>query len=124
MILTTIRDKGLCPCLRCLIPNTKLDRVGRIANARIRTNQARKYQDIAESVKKARTAIYEEGVPITGAYVQRLLKHTSTVPTLASSYILSFGTNQSAVILTIYLVQPRMHLSSNLAVISIHLKCS
>lgn|SRR6267142_3583963 len=91
VLLATIHDKGLCPCPCCLIPETKLDRVGHIADAKIRTNQARKYQDITELVKRARSAIYEEGVPIRGAYVQRLLKSTSNVPMLASSHILSFG---------------------------------
>ena len=66
--------------------------MGHIADMKIWTNQARKYQDVTESVKKAQSAIYEEGVPIIGAYVQRLLKFTSNVPTLASSHILLFDT--------------------------------
>lgn len=85
MLLATIRDKGLCPCPRCLVPKARLDRVGHIADAKIRTSQARKYQNIVASVNKARDAIYKEGVPISGAYVQRLLKPTSTVPTLVGS---------------------------------------
>jgi hypothetical protein len=36
-------------------------------------------------VKKAQKAIYEQGAPIAGAYVQRLLKPTSSIPTLVSS---------------------------------------
>ena len=85
MLLATIRDKGLCPCPRCLVPKSKLDRVGHISDANLRINQAHKYQDVSESVKKARNAIYKQGVPIGGAYVERLLKQTSTVPTLVSS---------------------------------------
>ena len=85
VLLATIRDKGLCPCPRCLIPKKKLDCVGHIADANIRINQARKYQNIMELVKKARKAIYEQGAPIGGVYVQRLLKPTSSVPTLVSS---------------------------------------
>jgi hypothetical protein len=38
-----------------------------------------------ELVKKAWNAIYEQGVPIGGVYVQQLLKPTSSVPTLVSS---------------------------------------
>ena len=84
MLLATIRDKGLCPCPRCLIPKTNLDRVGHIADAKNWINQARKYEDTTELVKTAQKAIYEEGVPIGGAYVEQLLKPTSTVPTLVS----------------------------------------
>jgi hypothetical protein len=57
-------------------------------DAKARTNQARKYQDVSDSVKKARNEIYKHGAPIGGAYVQRLLKPTSTVPTLVSQSIL------------------------------------
>jgi len=85
VLLATIRDKGLCPCPHCLAPKAKLDCVGQISDTKIRTNQAHKYQDISESVNKARDAIYKQGVPIGGVYVQRLLKPTSTVPTLVSS---------------------------------------
>ena len=84
MLLATIRDKGLCPCPHCLIPKTNLDRVGHIADAKNRINQAHKYEDTTELVKTAWKAIYEEGVPIGGAYVERLLKPTSTVLTLVS----------------------------------------
>jgi len=64
--------------------------MGHIADAKIQTNQARKYQDIIDSVNKACNAIYNQGVPIGGAYVQRLLKPISTVPTLVSLYLV-FG---------------------------------
>jgi len=63
----------------------KMDRVGHIADTKIRNDQARKYLDIKESVKWARKAIYVQGAHIGGAYVQRLLKPTSTVLTLVSS---------------------------------------
>jgi hypothetical protein len=85
VLLATIRDKGLCPCPRCLIPQNKLDRVGQVADMKIRINQERQLQDTTELVKKARKAIYEQGAPIAGAYVQRLLKPTSSIPTLVSS---------------------------------------
>ena len=85
VLLATIRNKALCPCPCCLIPKMKMDRVGHIADAKIRNDQAHKYLDIKESVKRAWKAIYVQGAHIGGAYVQRLLKPTSTVPTLVSS---------------------------------------
>jgi len=63
----------------------KMDRVGHISNAKIQNNQAHKYLDIKESVKRAQKAIYVQGAHISGAYVQQLLKPTLTVPTLVSS---------------------------------------
>jgi len=85
LLLATICDKGLCPCPCCLAPKAKLDHVSQISDTKIQTNQAHKYQDISESVNKACNAIYKQGVPIGGVYVQQLLKPTSTVPTLVSS---------------------------------------
>jgi len=64
-----------------------MDRVGHIADAKIWNDQACKYLDVKESVKWAWKAIYEQGVCIGGAYVQRLLKPTSTVLTLVSSEV-------------------------------------
>ena len=61
--------------------------MGHISDAKNRNNQARKYEDISELVKAAWDAIYKHGAPIGGAYVQRLLKPTSTVRTLVSSKI-------------------------------------
>ena len=69
VLLATICDKGLCPCLCCLIPKLKMDRVGHLANAKIRNDQAHKYLDIKESVKNAQKAIYKQGAPISGVYV-------------------------------------------------------
>ena len=82
VLLATIRDQGICPCPRCLIPKTKLDRLGLMSDGKNRIIKSRKYD--TESVKKARKAIYELGKPIGGVHVQRLLKATSTVPTLVS----------------------------------------
>jgi len=90
VLLTTICNKGLCPCLRCLIPKPKMDRMGHLADAKIRNDQACKYLDIKESVKNAWKAIYEQGAPIGGVYVQQLLKPTSTVPMLVSSEFFSY----------------------------------
>jgi len=82
VLLATIRDKGICPCPRCLIPKSKLDRLGLISDGKNRIDKARKYD--ADSVNKARQAIYVLGKPIGGVHVQRLLKASSAVPTSVS----------------------------------------
>lgn len=90
VLLATIRDQGLCPCPRCLVPKSKLDRLGFSSDTNLRIDQARKYD--MESVNKARKAIYELGKPIGGIDVQGLLKSTSAVPisvSLACTYMMS-----------------------------------
>jgi len=44
-----------------------------------RNDKARKY--CVDLVNKARKAIFEQGMPIGGVAVERLLKDTSSVPT-------------------------------------------
>ena len=82
VLLATIRDQGLCPCPRCLVPKSKLDQLGRVADTKFRVDKVRK--SCADIVNDARKAIFEEGMPIGGVVVERLLKETSTVPTAVS----------------------------------------
>jgi hypothetical protein len=84
VLLATIRDQGLCPCPRCLVPKTKLDQVGRITDRVYRIDKPRSYP--TNLVEKARECIYNQGMPIGGIAVQRLLKDTSTVPTSVSVF--------------------------------------
>ena len=81
-MLATIRDQGLCPCPRCLVPKRKLDQLGILADTRNRFSKARKYD--GDSVREARRSIYELGMGINGAAIQQELKATSAVPTLVS----------------------------------------
>ena len=82
VLLATIRDQGLCPCPRCLVPKQKLDQLGSFADTRIRVCKACKYD--GESICEARRLIYEHGLAINSAAVQRKLMATSSVPTLVS----------------------------------------
>ena len=69
-LLATIRDKGLCPCPRCLVPKSKLDQTGTKRDSKFRLQNDR--------------AIYDSAAAIAGAAVNRLLKATSSVPPLVS----------------------------------------
>jgi hypothetical protein len=82
VLLATIRDQGLCPCLCCLVPDTQLDQLGLIADMKNRIKKYYVYQ--ANSVNKARDAIYNFRDPVNGSRVQRLLRATSAVPTSVS----------------------------------------
>lgn len=88
VLLATIRDKGLCPCPRCFIPKSSLDRLG--ADLRFRISKARYY--LVASVRQARKFIYEQGLPIGGKNVQDLLKESSSVPTEVCFYYLYSAT--------------------------------
>ena len=77
-----MRDKGLCPCPRCLVPKSKLDQTGMKRDSTFRLKNIRKY--LSDSVEAARKAIYKSAAAITGVAVNNLLKATSSVPTLVS----------------------------------------
>jgi len=82
VLLATIRDQGICPCPRCLIPKSNLDQLGLIADSKNHIDKARKYD--TDRVDKARNAIYLQGKPIGGIDVEQLLKASSAVPTSVS----------------------------------------
>ncbi|KAG2037991.1 hypothetical protein BDR03DRAFT_933797 [Suillus americanus] len=82
VLLATIRDKGTCPCPRCLTPKSMFNRVGFLHDISQRMNRLRTY--FTEKVSKARNAIYMRGAPIKGALVESLLKDVSLVPTVNS----------------------------------------
>ncbi|THV03619.1 hypothetical protein K435DRAFT_650870 [Dendrothele bispora CBS 962.96] len=80
VLLATIRDKGMCPCPRCMVAKSVLDQLGCDDDSHVRTDNVRPY--FKSKVKAARRLIYNGAVPIRGAKVERQLKETSSVPTL------------------------------------------
>jgi hypothetical protein len=43
VLIATIRDKGLCPCPRCFVLKSEIDKLGQKLDARYRITQARSY---------------------------------------------------------------------------------
>ena len=80
VLLATIRDKGLCPCPRCLIPKVKIDLMGQVRDLTQRISHARNI--LYDVVQTARRSIYQLAIPINGGAVEQLLKPTSSVPTV------------------------------------------
>jgi hypothetical protein len=80
VLLATIRDKGLCPCPRCLIPKVKTDLMGQVRDLAQRISHARNI--LYDVVQTARRSIYQLAIPINGAAVEQLLRPTSSVPTV------------------------------------------
>ena len=84
MLLATIRDKGHCPCPRCLIPKEDFDLLGLVTDLSQRISRARSY--IRDKVIAAHNAIYNIGSPIKGALPEGYLKDMSLVPTFVSPF--------------------------------------
>ena len=80
VLLATIRDKGHCPCPRCLVPKLIFHRTGFVRNFVARLSRARTY--FVEKVTAARQAVYVLGRPLKGITVETILKSESLVPTL------------------------------------------
>ena len=83
VLLATIRDKGSCPCPRCLVTRSKLDRLGTHRDSSVRLSKFREF--MADKVDAARRAIYDLAKSIHSTVVEDLLKSFSGVPTVVSS---------------------------------------
>ncbi|PPQ84255.1 hypothetical protein CVT26_011861, partial [Gymnopilus dilepis] len=92
VLLATIRDKGLFPCPRCLTPKSKLENMGMKRDSQFRQKNPRTY--LLDFVCRARDAIYKRAAAIGGAVVERLLKATSSVPTM-NAFVERLGENFS-----------------------------
>jgi hypothetical protein len=82
VLLATIRDKGICPCPRCLTPKSQFNRIGYLQDLSQRVKQLRRY--FTEKVTQARNAMFTCGAPIKGDLVESILKPFSLVPTVVS----------------------------------------
>lgn len=86
VLMTTVRNKGGCPCPRCMLPmsethlfGSKSDRKKRLKKKRV-DDQGRQ-----NAILEARKAIYENlHRSITGTVVEAKLKEHSLVPTSVS----------------------------------------
>ncbi|KAG5649261.1 hypothetical protein H0H81_005050, partial [Sphagnurus paluster] len=101
VLLVTICDKGLCPCPRCLVQKSMLDRLGL---ARDSTVRSKLWEFVKEKVTLARHIIYNLRQSITGTRVKELLKNISAVPTMnafaskLSTVDTSFNTSKMLVV--------------------------
>ncbi len=83
VLLATIRNLGSFPCPRCLIPKETIPEVGTKNDDRRRERDRRVANDkLFSDIKLARTWIYNEGLLVKSAAVERLLSPKSLVPTL------------------------------------------
>ncbi|KAJ2965454.1 hypothetical protein NUW54_g14114 [Trametes sanguinea] len=82
MLLATLRDKGRCPCPRCLTTFDRIDRLGTredIEARKLNTRAPTAEQD--RLVQEARELIYDSGYVVNSDHVEALLREQSLVPT-------------------------------------------
>jgi hypothetical protein len=79
----SIRNRGICPCPRCLITKTELSQFGTQLDMDKRTTLAR-VDNRAEryDIENARRKIYQGKFCVNTQFVEDLLKGKSRVPTL------------------------------------------
>ena len=69
------------------MPKKKLDRMGQHWDIAFRVREVRQY--LSDKVQQARRVIYELGQAVAGVGVDRILKSTSSVPTVVSNLLYS-----------------------------------
>jgi hypothetical protein len=86
VLMASIRDKGYCPCPRCLIPRSRFQNLGMTQDMKQRGTLVRIDDESRRSkVDTAREIIYEKNYAVNSRAVDDLLMEQSLVPTLVSS---------------------------------------
>lgn len=67
------------------MPKTKVDRMGSQWDINFRVKEVRQY--LSDKVQQARRIVYKLGQAVAGTGVDGVLKSTSSVPTIVSTFI-------------------------------------
>ncbi len=82
MLVATLRDKGQCPCPRCLVTFDAILDLGTAADRATRASLARSDHVQQEAkIDRARELIYDDGYVVNSDHVDALLQEQSLVPT-------------------------------------------
>ncbi|KDQ54663.1 hypothetical protein JAAARDRAFT_696959 [Jaapia argillacea MUCL 33604] len=82
MLIATLRDKGRCPCPRCLVTFDTIPSLGTPCDWEARDTDMRADSEARQQlVVNARKLIYKQGYVVTSEHVDALLKEQSLVPT-------------------------------------------
>jgi hypothetical protein len=83
ILIAGIRNLGVCPCPRCLIPKSRVHNIGTATDMRQRKSLLR-VDDIhrRNKVFAARRVIYEKQYQVNSKAVERMLQTESWVPNL------------------------------------------
>lgn len=80
--MASIRDKGRCPCPKCLTPLKEVEKLGTVQDMKQRKTLARLDDTIKQDkISRARDLIYKHNLAVDTADVEKLLNKESLVPT-------------------------------------------
>ena len=68
------------------MPKTRLDQMGTCWDINFRAREVRQY--LSDKVQQARRVVYELGQAVAGAGVDGILKSTSSVPVVVSTFLM------------------------------------
>lgn len=92
VLIAGIRDKGRCPCPRCLMPLDRVHNLGTVPDMRQRQSLARTDNlDRRDKVTRARDMIYKENKAVNNRASEELLKDQSLVATKAGLSLYSLA---------------------------------
>lgn len=85
MILSSIRDKGKCPCHRCLVTFDQISGLGTVSDMQRREALVRVDDTVKRNkVDAARALIYDQNRAVDSMGVEELLKDQSLAPIAVS----------------------------------------
>ncbi|KAL7281107.1 hypothetical protein ACG7TL_004414 [Trametes sanguinea] len=95
MLLATLRDKGRCPCPRCLTTFDQIHKMGTPDDFEARVRTARPPMSSHDNlIQEARELVYHDGYVVNSDHVEALLREQSLVPTRnAFAKLQCFGFN-------------------------------
>jgi hypothetical protein len=90
MLMLSLRDKGICPCPRCLIHKNEISQLGKKRDhARRETHGRADTPPLRADIIRARQLIYDKtGYGVNSKAVNDILKAQSRVPTEVSRNVL------------------------------------
>ncbi|KAI0634460.1 hypothetical protein C8Q77DRAFT_1217600 [Trametes polyzona] len=82
VLIATVRDKGRCPCPRCLVTFDDIVHLGEESDRNLREDRRRADDQLRmDKVSDARSLIYNDGYVVNSTRVDEILQDQSLVPT-------------------------------------------
>jgi hypothetical protein len=86
-LLASIRNLGRCPCPRCLVSKSDINKLGQFLDmSHCLSNARRDDMEYRRKVNSAREIIYSKGYTVDSTAVEAILAESSLVPTQVGLY--------------------------------------
>jgi uncharacterized protein YcbX len=90
IVLAGIRDRGNCPCPRCLIPLSRVSNMGKVQDMKQRYTLARVDDESRKhKIESARDIIFNQNYVVNSKAVEAILKAESLVPNTVSAALIA-----------------------------------